>query len=229
MLRQTLRILLRAVAGIAIFLVLYFIAVFALSAMTVDREADSRDEVTIYIKTNGVHTDIVMPVRNDVTDWSREVKYANTRSQDTTYGYLAMGWGDKGFYLQTPTWADLKASVACKAAFGLSTTAIHATYYAQLREDATCRRIDISKEQYMRLVQFIIADFCKDDDGHFMPIRTNANYGATDAFYEANGRYSLFYTCNTWANSALKHCGQKCCVWTIFDKSIFAKYPGDAQ
>ncbi len=224
MLRKTLRILLRTLAGIVAFLVLYFIAVFSLSAMTVSREAESKDEVTIYIKTNGVHTDIVVPARNDVMDWSREVKYANNKSQDTSYGYLGMGWGDKGFYLQTPTWADLKASVACKAAFGLSSSAMHATYYAQMHEDATCRRIDISREQYQRLVQFITGDFRKDGAGHFMHIQTNANYGATDAFYEAKGRYSLFYTCNTWANSALKHCGQKCCVWTIFDKSIFAKY-----
>jgi uncharacterized protein (TIGR02117 family) len=157
-------------------------------------------------------------------DWTQEVKPANTTAKDTSYQYLAMGWGDKGFYLQTPTWAELKASVAFKAATGLSSTAIHATYYAAMQENERCKKIMISREQYTRLISYISNSFKKDEQGHFMYIATNANYGSHDAFYEANGSYSLFRTCNTWANSALKSCGQKCCLWTAFDTGIFLKY-----
>jgi uncharacterized protein (TIGR02117 family) len=74
------------------------------------------------------------------------------------------------------------------------------------------------------LIQFITSSFQKDKEGHFMPIKTNANYGKTDAFYEANGSYSLLHTCNTWANNGLKACGQKCCSWTPFDTGIFLNY-----
>jgi uncharacterized protein (TIGR02117 family) len=197
-----------------------------LSRITIDREQDTKDEVTIYIKTNGVHTDIVVPVKTDLADWSQEVKYSCTSLQDTCYPFLAVGWGDKGFYLETPEWKDLKFSVAFNAAFGRSTSAIHATFYKQLRENGSCRKISISREQYARLVGFITASFQKDEDGHFMHIKTNANYGISDAFYEARGSYSLFHTCNSWANSALKACGQKSCLWTIFDTGIFLKYAG---
>ncbi len=93
-----------------------------------------------------------------------------------------------------------------------------------MEEGKTCRRITISKEQYGRLAGYIKQSFQKDDSGHFINIKTHANYGNADAFYEANGSYSLFHTCNTWANNALKQSGQRCCVWTIFDTGIFLKY-----
>jgi len=166
-----------------------------------------------------------VPVRNEMQDWSREIKFSNTHLTDTSLQWLAMGWGDKGFYLQTPTWADLKFSVAFKAAFGLSTTAIHATFYKTLKEDNTCKRIRISKAAYARLIQYINNSFSKDKTGLAECIVTNANYNNADAFYEANGSYSMFHTCNTWANNALKACGQKACLWTPFDTGIFLKYP----
>ena len=56
---------------------------------------------------------------------------------------------------------------------------------------------------------FIISSFQKDENGHFIHIDTKADYEIADVFYEANWRYNLFYTCNTCANSALKHCGQR--------------------
>jgi len=34
----------------------------------------------------------------------------------------------------------------------------------------------------------------------------------------------LFHTCNTWANNALKACGQKASLWTPFDTGIFYHY-----
>ncbi len=199
-------------------------AAYGLSRISVDEEKNAKDEVAIYIKTNGVHTDIVVPVRNDQMDWSKEVKFSNTRSSDTTFQYLGMGWGDKGFYLETPNWSDLKVSVAFRAATGLSTTAIHATYFNFMIEDSTCKKIMISKEQYGRLIRYITNSFQKDSDGHWINIKTTANYGETDAFYEANGSYSMFHTCNTWANVGLKTCGQKCCHWTPFDTGIFLNY-----
>ncbi len=205
-------------------ILLYLGSSFGLSRITVEREPNADDEMHIYILTNGVHTDIVVPVRNDQMDWSREIKYTNTETADSTYQYLGMGWGDKGFYLDTPTWAELKASVAFKAAFGLSTTAMHTTFHTALSESDSCKRIEISRKQYTKLIDYIKRSFQMDEDGHFIHIPTDANYGKADAFYEATGSYSMLHTCNTWANNGLKHSGQKSCLWTAFDTGIFSKY-----
>ncbi|MBS1538536.1 MAG: TIGR02117 family protein [Bacteroidetes bacterium] len=223
-LKRLLKILSFTVLGFVGFILLYFISAYCLSRITIDKEKNAKDEVIIFIKTNGVHTDIVVPVRTDQKDWSKEVKFEHTASKDTTYQYLGMGWGDKGFYLETPTWADLKVSVAFKATTGLGTTAIHATYFKSISEDSTCKKILISKQQYQRLITFIDNSFQTDTNGHCINIKTNAHYGKDDTFYEAKGSYSLFYTCNTWANNALKTCGQKCCFWTPFYTGIFLHY-----
>ena len=202
----------------------YLLTAFCLSRITVNKDVKPSNDVTIYIKTNGVHTDLVVPVKHPRMDWSKQVKFSNTVLNDSTMNWLAFGWGDKGFYLQTPTWADLKFSVAFNATFGLSTTAIHATFYKSLTESKSCKRINISEEQYQALTKYLLDSFEKDSTGQVKYINTRANYGNTDAFYEATGKYSLFRTCNTWANTGLKVSGQKCCFWTAFDTGIFLKY-----
>jgi len=223
-LKKTLLFIGKTLLTIVGLLAIYLLAAFGLSRITVPQEANTKPEVEIYILTNGVHTDIVMPTRSEQIDWSQEIKPGHTEIADNTYRYLAMGWGDKGFYLETPEWADLKASVAFKAAFGLSTTAMHTTYYSSITESETCKKMMVSKEQYARLIKYITDSFQKDANGHFIKIETDANYGQTDAFYEANGSYSMLQTCNSWANKALKYSGQKACAWTIFDTGIFLKY-----
>jgi uncharacterized protein (TIGR02117 family) len=214
----------RILLGFVAFIALYFLAAFILPWISVPAEPGAVNDVTIFIQTNGVHAEIAVPVKNEQIDWSREVLYENTAGRDTSAGLISFGWGDKGFYLQTPTWAQLKFNVAFKAVSGLSTSAIHATFYTQLQQNASCKKILISKQQYARLVAFISRSFKTGTDGHLMYIKTNANYGSSDAFYDANRRYNLFYTCNTWVNDALKSCGQKACLWTPFDFPIFRKY-----
>jgi uncharacterized protein (TIGR02117 family) len=223
-LKKFIKIILRIVLGLIAFIALYALSAFILTKITVPAEPVSSRDVDIYIMTNGVHTDIVVPVKNDQADWSKRIKFENTIGKDSTARYVGFGWGDKGFYLQTPTWADLKFSVAFKAAFALSTSAIHATYHKQLVESSSCHKITISKAQYARLITYIDKSFQKDANGNITNIKTNANYGDTDAFYEANRRYNIFYTCNTWANNALKSSGQKACLWTPADSPIFNLY-----
>lgn len=225
-LKKTLKYVLLFVLGFIGFVLLYLLSAYCLSRIATAKEANTSNDVKIYIKTNGVHTDIVVPVVTNTIDWSKEMKFSDTHLPDTSViKYVGLGWGDKGFYLETPEWSDLKFSTAFKAAFALSTTAIHATFYDTLREDSSCKKIMISYDQYKRLTDYIISSLQHDPAGHVMHIVTNANYGNNDAFYEAKGSYSLFHTCNTWANTALKKCGQCACLWTPFDTGIFLKYP----
>ena len=137
--------------------------------------------------------------------------------------YLAFGWGDKGFYLDTPKWSDLKASTAAKAAFYLGTSAMHTRYYSNIKEDEECVKISISKSDYEGLVQYITDSFRMGEDNKVQWIE-GRSYGPYDAFYEGTGGYSLFYTCNTWANNALKAANQKAALWTVYDGGIFCHY-----
>lgn len=205
----------------------YILAGLGLGRIGVDEEVNAPDEMTMYLLTNGVHTDLVLPIRNRVIDWSEQLKFSNTKGKATDYQWVAIGWGDKGFYLDTPTWAELKFSTAFRAATGLSTAAIHATFYRAIREGEDCVRVDISYDQYRRLVDFIQKDFIRSPDGTVNLIVTDAVYGDADAFYDAKGSYSMLHTCNSWTNRALKAAGQRASYWTPFDRGIFYQYETD--
>lgn len=222
--KKLLKITLFSILGIIGLLALYLAAGFGLGRVGVAEEANARDDLSIYILTNGVHTDIVMPIRTPQIDWSQQLKFENTKGKQTDYNFLAIGWGDKGFYLDTPTWAELKFSTAFNAATGLSTAAIHATYYRQMKEGEDCVKIDISNNQYQRLIGFIQKDLIRQANGDVKHIKTDAVYTDSDAFYDATGSYSVFHTCNSWTNRALKAAGQKASFWTPFDKGIFYQY-----
>lgn len=221
----------KVLRGIVWFILLFvtFVSSWLLAALllplfTVNSKPVSGNDVAIYIQTNGDHTDIIVPVKNQLKNWAQEISYQNTISKDTTCDYVAIGWGDKGFYLNTPTWSQLKFSTAFKAAFWLSTSAVHATFCKNQHESADCKKLMLSNAQYLALINYIDQTFQRDSSGNIINIKTDANYDKEDAFYEAKRRYNLFYTCNTWANNALKACGQKACLWTVFDAGIFYHY-----
>ncbi|MBO6184244.1 MAG: TIGR02117 family protein [Chryseobacterium sp.] len=216
---------LKALGVILGMIVLYAILGYLLPFIEVSAKDDGEQkEIPIYIYTNGVHTDIVMPVKNDLHDWSAKIPFANTTSKKTDYNYVGIGWGDKGFYLDTPTWADLKFSTAVKAAFWMSESAMHTSFYNTMTEASDCKKIMISKKQYQDLVKFIDAKFDRDTNGNYILIPTKAVYSDNDAFYDAKGSYSFLNTCNTWANDALKAAGQKAAWWTPTDYGIFLHY-----
>jgi len=223
--KTVLMYLLKVIGIILGIVIIYVILGLLIPYIPVSEKDDGqKKEIPIYIYTNGVHTDIVMPVRNDLQDWSQKIPFANTKSKKTEYQYIGVGWGDKGFYLDTPTWADLKFSTAVKAAFWLSDSAMHCTYYNTMKEGDDCKMIMISRSQYKNLVKYVEDKFDRDQNGNFILIPTNAVYSDNDAFYDAKGTYSFLYTCNTWSNNALKAAGQKAALWTPSDFGIFQHY-----
>ena len=46
-------------------LVVYLLIAWCFASIIIDKKVAAKEEVVIYIKTNGVHTDIVVPVKYD--------------------------------------------------------------------------------------------------------------------------------------------------------------------
>ncbi len=223
--KKTLQIILKTISAILGLVVLYVILALAIPYIPFQKKATNDiANIPIYLYTNGVHTDIVMPIKSDQIDWSAKMPFQNTVSKSTDFDYVGIGWGDKGFYLDTPTWAELKVSTAFYAAFWLGDSAMHTTFYKRMVEGEDCKKIMITKSQYADLIQFVDSKFDKNSAGQNILIPTKAVYGKDDAFYEAKGSYSFLYTCNTWTNNALKAAGQKAALWTASDFGIFQHY-----
>lgn len=212
------------ILGILAFCALYLLAEYTLSRISAPRkEVKEERSIQVYVKSNGVHTDIVLPVVTGVIDWSSLFPYENTVGKKIDYAYVGIGWGDKGFYLDTPEWKDLKASTAFVAAFGLGESAMHVTYYRAIQEDDLCYGYKISPQQYQHLVEYIYESLDLQE-GKAMLVETDAQYDDADAFYEAKGAYSMLYSCNTWTNNALKKGGMPAGIWATLDKGILSHY-----
>jgi len=205
----------------------------ALLLPKIKREAEDRKdarEVTIYVRTNGTHTDIVMPrnmnLPNSVVsfNWNNLVNDSLFKDVDSTYRYVAVGWGDKGFYLNTPEWKDLRLSTAFKAAFGLGSSAMHVTYYRRMEADGeSTKAIRISAPDYQNLIAEITRSFdLQDGAPKLIP---HPAYGEHDNYFEAKGRYSLFKTCNTWTGSTLHKANITMGVWTPLQSGVMNSIP----
>lgn len=205
--------------GLTVVIVIYLGVDASLSRIILNRDSNVKGVFTIYLKTNGVHTDVVLPVRSSVFNWSSFIPDA-----DSTFQWVAFGWGNKEFYLNTPEWKDLKWDVAISAATGIGDAAIHSTAYKSIRLSENCISISLDSDSYRHLVEYILNYILLDSNGNAIRLTTPTFYSKNEYFFEASGRYSLLNTCNTWANNALKSCHSRACLWTAFDKGIFRIY-----
>lgn len=179
------------------------------------RFTEAAKGVDIYIQNNGVHTDIVIPIATKEINWNALLKPPLVNHPYKPYTHIAFGWGDKAFYLNTPQWSDLKPGIALKAFLGLGPSALHIVYYPKAPDTGkSVHRLRITEHQYHLLIQYILDSFEKEANGEYKFI--SSDYNSNNAFYESKGRFTPFYTCNTWTNQGLKKAGIRTCLWTPF-------------
>lgn len=170
--------------------------------------------VRIYVESNGVHTGIIVPKVAEGVDWRPLVRPEHLA--DPRYGghtHLSFGWGDRAFYLETPTWSRLKVGTVLAAARGSEHTLIHVDHLPEPRPGADVRMITLRPDEYRRLAGFIRATFA-DRPRHYH------GYGAYDVFYDARGGYSYRRTCNEWTGEALRRAGARVGAWTPFPVTV---------
>lgn len=178
----------------------------------------AKNGIPVFIHSNGVHTDFVLPVRSTVIHWDTVLSPALFHA-DSAFTHLAIGWGDQGFFLHTPTWNDLTFSTAFVAASGLGESAMHVAYRKSApAAGARMVAFTLSVEQYKRLVNYIRASF--RFRANKVQLIDHAGYGAHDQFFESNGSYSLFKTCNEWTGDGMEEAGLPVGVWTPLEGGI---------
>jgi len=207
--KKALKYLKRGVILILALIIIYFSLAFILSILsTSPQEVDCQNKKEIFLSTNGVHLDIIIPKEN---------LNSTLPNIPPNIKYLSFGWGDKGFYLKTPTWDKLKFSTAVKALFWKSETAMHVTYHKRKRQD--WMSIKICDSQLKNLTTYLFDSFAKNAQGNTIKIN-GAGYSNNDEFYEAIGSYDCINTCNSWVNRGLKNAQIKTSIWSPFDKGI---------
>jgi len=170
--------------------------------------------VTIFVETNGIHTGIVVPKLAAGIDWrplARAAHLADPRY--AAYDHLAFGWGERAFYLETPTWADVRPPTILHAAIGSDRTLLHVEHLPRPVAGPQVRAVVLRPAEYRRLAAVIAASVVAGGEHQ-------RGYHAYDAFYEGRGRYTAIMTCNAWTGAALRAAGVRMGRWTPFPATV---------
>jgi len=216
--RRLALVLLMPVIGFALYVGLASVLMFWPTAAPPAQEPAA---VEAYVMSNGVHTDYVFPVRAAGIDWSHLFLPSQARAAPADIEFIAIGWGDREFYLHTPTWADLTAARAFGALRGGNRALLHVTWLRRADLRGSVWRLPLSAPQYAALAGHVHVAL---PGARAVPIE-GAHYDSNDAFYEANGSYHLFETCNTWTGRGLRQAGVPMGRWTPFDFTVVRHLP----
>jgi len=195
----------------------YLLFAVVLSVLkTRPKEQNCIKDKKVYLTTNGVHLDIILLVEDLDPEFVDQLEIIEGSK------FVAFGWGDKEFYINTPQWSDLTFPTAFKALFLRSQTAMHVTCYKQ--SYFSWRSVEMCAWQVDNLLTYISDSFKKDVHGKIKKIEISG-YAYNDIFFESTGSFSIFKTCNVWTNTALKRSGIETSVWSPFDFGVLYHLP----
>jgi uncharacterized protein (TIGR02117 family) len=215
MMLRAMRLLFRAIL-ILVCLPLVALAVYTVAAfgalLFVPEASEPEEGVLLYACDNGVHTDLIVPVVTAGTDWRTLFGQQAFIAPLEPYDHIGLGWGSRDFYINTPTWADLDIATAVKSVLW-DETVLHVEYRPRPVAGENCRRWRVDFASYERIVGFIRETLRLSGE---LPVQAARGYGRRDAFFVANGQYTIVDTCNQWTGRALRLAGAPVAPWTPY-------------
>jgi uncharacterized protein (TIGR02117 family) len=184
---------------------------FGLAALTPRLALPQGRGIAIYACDNGVHTDLVLPVAAEGIDW-RQLPHPDPYAI-AAFSHVSFGWGSKDFYINTPTWADVRPMTALKALLW-DETVLHVEYRPEPQPGEACGVWVVGSADYQRIAAHVRASL----RGWPMqrPVLVAQGYWARDAFLAGEGQYTAIDTCNQWTGQALRAGGAPVAAWTPF-------------
>lgn len=201
--------------------VLYLLAALVGSLAPINRAWHEAEQgQTIYLVSNGVHTDLILPAEELGLDWRPLLPRVDFADRDPRARFIAFGMGERRVYLNTPRWRDIRPRTVWAALAG-GERVMHVEWVVDPAWHA--RAIRLRPEEYRRLWAAVRASFRVDANGRPQRI-DHPGYGRDDAFYQGVGRASAINTCNVWAADMLRIAGVKTSLWPPFAQGLEWRY-----
>ncbi|MEM9821782.1 MAG: TIGR02117 family protein [Bacteroidota bacterium] len=187
----------------------------------------AEEGIDIYIGTNGLHTDFILPCRNHCFDWTQWIANKDFLTELSENTFLSFGWGDKAIYLDLPSWEKLTVGLTLKTLLWPTPTIMRLTAHKTLPQDKKeLYPTRITEKQYKALCHYIFDTFALDQSKNVMriPKVEGKTFTPNDNFYQSKGQYHAFNTCNTWVNKGLRRVGVRTALWSPFYSGIFYQF-----
>ena len=185
--------------------------------------------IPIMVESNGLHTELVLPIVTPIKDWRTTFPSAGEpRIEDGWLPtHIAVGWGEKEVFLNTPTWADLKVSTALRIATRGGDGLVRVAHYVNPQPSLDHRWITLRPDEYARLTERVEAMLPPLPPN--VQRRSYTGFDPTARNYDATGRYTLTNTCNQWTSDTLAYAGVRIGAWTPFAGGVMKWIPQRAQ
>ncbi len=184
--------------------------------------AAAGDGREILLLANPIHTDIALPVDEEVRAAFADLIPAGLPVDMPGVDYLVFGWGGRSFYIETQSWGDIRPLPVLRA-LTVDRSVMHVSVAGPIDlSHPTVRLLATTVEGRSRMIAAIRASFVREDN---IPIViSGASYGPDDSFFEANGAFNAFLGCNIWTAAMLRAGGVRTGWWTplpqLLDLSI---------
>ncbi|MCL2713694.1 MAG: TIGR02117 family protein [Alphaproteobacteria bacterium] len=184
------------------------------------REAHSGENSRhILVLKNDIHTDIAIPIDDAVRRRFAFLAGSGLPLGTPHVSHVVFGWGGRAFYLETPTWSELKPGPLLKA-LTRDDSVMHVGLTAGARErDPDVVGFDIDPEHFAQLLDFVAASFRQGPGGPV--VIPDASYSHFDRFFESDGKFNAIVGCNSWTAAALRAAGLRTGWWNALPVSLW--------
>lgn len=214
----------RRVVFASLFTVVLYGFIVAIGLLPANNDFQPTDGgVQLWLSSGSLHADLIFPIRNEVIDWTDEFPQDLFAGSNATKTFVAIGWGDRNFCINTPTWDDAEALAIVNALFLPTSSSLHVTMLDDNDVPVDAQMVEISQQQYRQIVEAVQQSF-QQEQGKKIQI-PGVSLGDHDVYFEANGRYHALNTCNSWVGRAMKAGGIRVPWWSPLPKSPLIYLP----
>ncbi|MEM1399498.1 MAG: TIGR02117 family protein [Pseudomonadota bacterium] len=186
-----------------------------------DGPSSQPTEHRIFLISNAIHTDIAVPATPAVLETFNHLSKAGFSLDYGAVHWVVFGWGSRAFYINTPTWADLKPGPALTALTLDRQSVMHVTRASGINTEAPgVMEIHLSQTGFDRLLKAIDRTFKDTEDPPGVDLIEGANHSQHSAFFAAKGWFTALLGCNTWTARMLREAGLTTGWWTPLPVSL---------
>lgn len=193
-------------------------ALIPLPLWSQETEEDSGETRRILVLSNPIHTDIAIPLDADTRAAFAFLERSGVPVAEPGAKWMIVGWGGRAFYLETPTWADLKPMPVFRA-LTVDSSVLHVDVTGELDDGhPAVTALEVGAAEFEQLQVFIRDGFAQPPDA--VAAIPDAGYGPYDRFFEAKGAFNALVGCNTWTAQALRAAGVRTGLWNPLPQTL---------
>lgn len=165
--------------------------------------------IEVHLLSGPIHYDFLLPI-----DETSKAAFAFAEvDRFAAAEWIIVGWGSRGFYTSTKSYADLSGSVIWQAAIG-DNSVLRVDVAGHLPPDLPYETLHLTADEYALLMGSIVGDLAGDR------AIAGASLSGNDQFFEAKGRFHLLRTCNVWVAEKMRDAGLAFGRWTPLPVSV---------